>query len=159
MKTTKSLGYASASTLAIALLAAPSMSIAETGGAATSSHSLVHKVSHSLADSQSYTSGGNAGYKWGRKAEQTQTNAEWAMEDASRSGYKWGNSDNGQPAAHSYADSTTYTWGVRNYADQSGYKWGIKNYADQSGYKWGIKNYADQSGYKWGIKNYAEQWG
>ena len=144
MKTTKSLGYASAGTLAMALLAIPSLSIAESGEATTSSHSLVHKVSHSLADSQSYTSGGNSGYKWGRKAEQTQTNADWAMQDNSRSGYKWGQSDDTSPASQAYANSASYQWGVKSYSEQAGYRWGLKSYADQTGYRWGLKSFADQ---------------
>ena len=107
MKTTKKLGYASAGTLAMALLAAPSLSLAEAGDANTSSHSLVHRVTHSLADSQSYNSGGNSGYKWGRKVEQTQTNAEWAMQDVSRSGYKWGQSATSDETAQKYAGSVS----------------------------------------------------
>ena len=131
MKTNKSLGYASAGTLALALLAGSSLSIAETGQSASNnganSHSLVHKVSHSLADTQNYTSSGTSGYKWGRKSEQDNANAEWASTTPARSGYKWGNSSTAEPAAQSYAGSASYEWGVKSYADQTGYKWGLKN--------------------------------
>ena len=151
MKTTKTLGYAGAASIAIAMMA-PSLSFADAGQVAkasgASSHSLVHRVTHSLAGSESYTSTSQGGYKWGRKAEQPESNAKWAGSTSTRSGYKWGDSAASEPAeAQSFAGASSYDWGVQNFAEQSGYKWGLRNLADQTGYKWGLRNSADQTSY------------
>ncbi len=174
MNTIKTLGFTGAAVIAVALLA-PYLSVAEIGPAATQADavasSTVHRVSHSLAGAESYTSNGPSGYKWGRKVEQAApgtASTNWSTATAPRSGYKWGSSSASGSEAQTYAGTTTYSWGAQGYAKEAGYKWGIKNnsrYAEQAGYKWGIKNnsrYAEQAGYKWGIKNnsrYAEQAG
>jgi hypothetical protein len=155
MKTLKTLVSTCASITAMALLT-PAVSMAEVNQTAapssTGAHSLVHRVSHSLADSESYTSNGPSGYKWGRKIDQDNPRAEWAETTATRGSYKWGNSSAAKPAAQAYAGTTSYQWGVRSYAEQAGYRWGLKNLADQTGYRWGLKNFADQTGYRWGLK-------
>jgi len=136
MKTIKTLGYAGAASIAIAMMA-PSMSFADAGQVAnangTSSHSLVHRVTHSLAGSESYTSTSQGGYKWGRKAEQPESNAKWAGSTSARSGYKWGDSAASEPEAQSFAGTSSYDWGVQNFAEQSGYRWGLKDFSEQTG--------------------------
>ena len=162
MNTIKSLGCATISSIALTFLT-PAISVAEveqtTVSTGSGSHSLVQRVSHSLAGAQSYTSGSPSGYKWGRKVEQRETDAQWAESRSVRGSYKWGNTSATAPETQSYAGNASYEWGVRNYAEQAGYKWGLLNYASQSGYKWGLLNYASQSGYKWGLLNYANQSG
>ena len=162
MKTLKTLGYAGAGSIAIALMA-PAMSFADAGQAPTangsSSNSLVHRVSHSLAGSESYTSTSQGGYKWGRKAEQTESEAKWAGSTNTRSSYKWGDSAASETEGQSFAGTSSYDWGVQNFAEQSGYRWGLRNYADQTGYRWGLRNYSDQTGYRWGLRNYSDQTG
>ena len=141
MNTKKSLGIAGIGSIALAMIA-PSVSFADAGQAAatngTSSHSLVHRVTHSLADSQSYTSSGTAGYKWGKKIEQGQSDAKWAESTSTRSGYKWGDSSQADGEAQSYAGASAYEWGTMNFAGQAGYRWGMNSFADQSGYRWGM---------------------
>ena len=155
MNTIRTLGFTGAGLVAAVLLA-PYISVAEMSPAASSgdvgSGSVVHRVSHSLAGAESYSSGGPSGYKWGRKVEQTPSSADWSASTTTRGGYKWGNSSASEPNTRNYAGTASYTWGVQGYADQTGYRWGLKNYADQTGYRWGLKNYADQTGYRWGLK-------
>ena len=142
MNTIKTLGFAGAGSFAIALLV-PYMSLAGMSPAATAnsdagSSSLVHRVSHSLADGESYTSTGPVGYKWGRKVEQSSSKANWDASTTARGGYKWGNSSASETQAPSYAGTTAYNWGVQSYAEQAGYRWGVNKYADQAGYRWGV---------------------
>lgn len=146
MNTIKTLGYAGASTIAMALMA-PSISLADVSQASTGDgSSLVHRVSHSLAGSQSYTTDGPSGYKWGRKAEQSESKATWAEATAGRSGYKWGDASVAEPEAQAFAGNSSYQWGVRGFAEQTGYKWGLNSFADQTGYKWGLNSFAKQTG-------------
>ena len=171
MKTMKSLGHSGLGCMALAVI---SSSVYASGADQNTvgAHNLVHRVSHSLADSQTYSRTSNSGYKWGKTAEPAKTSSSWAEATTQRSGYKWGTSDASQSNAPSYAGSasyevetmgaseqTGYRWGLRNYADQTGYRWGLRNYADQTGYRWGLRNYADQTGYRWGLRNYADQTG
>ena len=159
MNNIKTLGYAGISTIAMALMA-PSMSLADMSQASKSEgSSLVHRVSHSLAGSESYTTNGPSGYKWGRKVEQPESKAVWAESTASRSGYKWGDSTVAEREAQAFAGTSSYQWGVRSYAEQAGYRWGVSSYADQTGYRWGVSSYADQTGYRWGVSSYADQTG
>ncbi len=162
MNTIKALGYASLSSIALTLLT-PVSSIAEveqtTVSTGSGSHSLVQRVSHSLAGAQSYTSGAPSGYKWGRKVEQRETDAQWAESRSVRGSYKWGNTSATAPEAQSFAGNASYQWGVRNYAEQAGYKWRLSNFAKQTGYKWRLSNFAQQAGYKWRLSNFAEQAG
>ena len=162
MKTIKTLVYTGVSSLTVAVFA-PSIGMAEVNKAVAAtesgSHSLVHRVSHSLADSESYTSNGPSGYKWGRKVEQNDAKVDWAGSTHARSGYKWGDEATSGAKVQAYANNASYQWGVRSYADQTGYRWGLKNFADQTGYRWGLKNFADQTGYRWGLKSFADQTG
>ena len=126
MNTIKTLGYASVSTIAMALMA-PSMSIADVSQASQGeAGNLVHRVSHSLAGNESYTTSGPSGYKWGRKAEQSESKAAWTESTAARSGYKWGDSSVSEPEAQSFAGNSSYKWGVRSFAEQSGYTLGCQ---------------------------------
>jgi hypothetical protein len=164
MKTMKSLGYSGIGGIALAVI---SSSVYASGADqnAAGAHNLVHRVSHSLADSQTYSRTSNSGYKWGKKAEPAQTSSTWAETTTQRSGYKWGNSDASHSNAPSYAGSasyevetmgaseqTAYKWGLRSFAEQSAYKWGLRNASDQAAYKWGLRSFAEQSAYKWGLR-------
>ena len=155
MNTLKKLSYASIGTLALTLMA-PSVSLAESGQTSANtagSHNLVHRVSHSLADADAYTGGTGAGYKWGKKASQSESsNAQWA-ESSTRGGYKWGNSSTSAKSdAPSYAGTSSYQWGSMSFAEQSGYRWGMRSFSDQAGYRWGMRSFSDQAGYRWGMR-------
>ena len=144
MKTIKTLGYLGAGGIAIALLV-PAMGIVGAGqsaATAAASHSLVHKVSQSLAGTESYTSSGPSGYKWGRKLEQTQTDANWIGSTSARSGYKWGDNAISESAAPTFASTSSYEWSVKGYAEQAGYKWNLNSFANQAGYKWNLNGQA-----------------
>ena len=159
MKTIKTLKIATLGTAAL-VLATPAISHAEVEQAtATSSgngHSLVHRVSHSLAAAKSYTNSGTSGYKWGKDLEPSSSSAEWAASSNTRSSYKWGNSSTGSADTQSYA-GTSYQWGTKGFSEQAGYRWGMKAFSDQAGYRWGMKTFSDQAGYRWGMKSYARQ--
>jgi hypothetical protein len=156
MTTIKSLRYALLSGIALSI-SVPSVSFAETEQNAasnmTGTHSLLQRVSHSLANPGEYT-GETSGYKWGRESTNTDTaSARWADTGNSRGSYKWGNSaPEPKSEAESYADRSSYQWGAMNFVDQSGYRWGMRSFADQSGYRWGMRSFADQSGYRWGMR-------
>ena len=161
MNTIKAIKTAGLTSVAIALLT-PSISMAEVDqtSATQGSHNLVHRVSHSLADAKSYTRSGKAGYKWGKTAETTESNAAWADNTPARSGYKWGSTNSTAKAeTQSYAGASNYQWGSMSFSEQSGYKWGLRNFSDQTGYKWGLRNFSDQTGYKWGLRNSADNTG
>jgi hypothetical protein len=153
MNNSKALKYAGISSITLALLS-PSLSLADASQSnGAIGHSFVHRVSHSLADANAYTGGSNSGYKWGKKAGQTDTNARGANGASDRGSYRWGNSTPVENSdARNYAGATSYQWGTMSFPEQSGYKWGIRSYADQSGYKWGIRSYAEQSAYKSGTR-------
>ena len=138
MKIITSLCSGGAVSIAIALLT-PSISFADTNqtnaSSGTSSHSLVHRVSHSLADSESYTTSGQSGYKWGHKAERTDSRASWAESTPTRTGYKWRDTTATGHESQAFAGTASYDWGVRSYAEQAGYRWGVRNFANQAGYQ------------------------
>src|SRR5210317_1741360 len=95
MATIKSLSLGLGS-IALAAMS-PTLCIAETQQTAgldgAASHSLVHRVSRSLAEADTYTSSGMSGYKWGQKSSQVDTGAtNWAGSTRTRSSYKWGDS-------------------------------------------------------------------
>ena len=154
MKTLKTTGYAAIGSLTLALMT-PAISVAEVNqvntNSASGSHSLVHRVSHSLADADNYTGGSDSGYKWGKQAARTESaDAQWA-DSTTRGGYKWGNSATTEkPASQSYAGSSSYKWGTMSFSDQAGYRWGQRSFSDQAGYRWGQRNFSDQTGYRWG---------
>ena len=91
----KALSYAGIGALTLAMFT-PAVSLAEVESASSStngSHSLVHRVSHSLAGASTYTSNGNAGYKWNKDVQPSESHTnQWAETSSTRSGYKWGNS-------------------------------------------------------------------
>ena len=123
--------------------------------------SSVHKVSHTLAGAVRYSA--NTSYKWGAQPQST-SHAEptWAKNETAPSSYKWAAAETVQDSEkglNTFADQTSYTWGVQSFSEQAGYKWGFRSYADQAGYKWGFRSYADQAGYKWGFRSYADQAG
>ena len=154
MKTIKTLGYVGAGGIAIALLV-PAMGIAGAGQSAAAdggSHSLVHKVSQSLAGNESYTSSGPSGYKWGRKLEQTETDTNWVGSTSARSGYKWGDNAIAESAAPTFASTSSYEWGVKGYAEQAGNKWDLRSFAEQTGNKWDLRSFAKQTGNKWDLR-------
>ena len=161
MNSLKTIKIASISALTAALLA-PAISMAEVSEtnaeAGNGGHSLVHRVSHSIADSKAYTRSAASGYKWGKGAEQTESSSGWAESTPARSGYKWGNSTtSAKPDAQSYAGASSYQWGSMSFSEQAAYKWGVRSFADQSAYKWGVRSFADQSAYKWGVRSFADQ--
>ena len=138
MKTIKTLGYAGVGSIAMAFMA-PTIGFADASQASNADgSSLVHRVSHSLAGNENYTTNGPSGYKWGRKAEQTETKAAWAESSTGRSGYKWGDASIAEPEAQAFAGNSSYEWGVRSYAEQAGYRWGLNNFSEQTGYRWGL---------------------
>jgi hypothetical protein len=141
-----------ASALALGLIT-PNVAMAESGDSASANgHSIVHRVTHSLANADSY-SNSSGGYKWGRKTESNaDTSSKWADSTPARGGYKWGNSPAAKSGAHSYAGTTSYRWNSMGFVEQSRYKWGVRNYAEQARYKWGVRNYAEQARYKWGVR-------
>ena len=161
MNTLKNLSYASIGTLALTLMA-PSISVAEADQASSTNgaHNLVHRVSHSLANEDTYTASTGAGYKWGKKASQEEpTDSQWA-EAPSRGSYKWGNSAaSGNPDAPAYAGSASYEWGTMSFSDQAGYRWGMRSFSDQAGYRWGMRSFSDQAGYRWGMRSFSDQTG
>ena len=146
MDTYKAIKSAGLTSIAIALLT-PSLSLAEPDqNGATETHNLVHRVSHSIADSKAYTRSGSAGYKWGKKVEPTKSNAQWAKSTPARSGYKWGNTATAaETEAQTYAGSSDYQWGSMSFSEQSAYRWGLRSFAEQSAYRWGLRSFADQS--------------
>ena len=149
----KALSYAGASSLTLALIS-PAITHADIDQAAgAGSHSLVHRVSHSLADAASYTSSPSAGYKWGKERQPSSSEAQWAEDSQTRSGYKWGQPEGQMDSdTPSYAGTASYEWATMSFPEQAGYRWGARNYADQTGYRWGARNYADQAGYRWGAR-------
>jgi len=153
MNKIKALSYAGASSLTLALIS-PAISHADIHqAAAAGSHSLVHRVSHSLADAASYTSSPNAGYKWGKERQPSSSEPQWAEGSQTRGGYKWGQSEGHMDAdAPTYAGTASYEWATMSFPEQAGYRWGARNYADQTGYRWGARSYADQTGYRWGAR-------
>ena len=159
MKTLKTLSIAGIGSIALTLMT-PAISVAEIDQTAKSSngHSLVHRVSHSLASSKSYGHSATSGYKWGKKSAATESTQQWAESSERSSGYKWGNSTPAKSEAQSYAKSG-YQWGTMNFSEQAGYRWGMKSFSDQSGYRWGMKSFSDQSGYRWGMKSFSDQSG
>ena len=149
MNTFKAIKIAGLSSVA-AMLMAPSLSIAETtqsnATVGTGGHSLVHRVSHSLADSKAYTHSGSAGYKWGKSVQRPEADSEWSDNNPSQGGYKWGNSATTDKAgSESYAGASSYQWGSMSFSDQSGYRWGMRSFSDQSGYRWGMRSFAEQA--------------
>ena len=158
MNTYKAVKSAGLMSIAVALLV-PSISMAEADQAsASSSHNLVHRVSHSIADSKSYTRSGSAGYKWGKTAQPTESSAKWADNTPARSGYKWGNTaSTAKSEAPAYAGASDYQWGSMSFSEQSVYRWGLRSFADQSVYRWGLRSFADQSVYRWGLRSFADQ--
>ncbi|MEP5567063.1 MAG: hypothetical protein ABJN62_04450 [Halioglobus sp.] len=140
MNTYKAIKSSGLISIAVALLL-PSISMAEAGQTnASQNQNLVHRVSHSIADSESYTRSGSAGYKWGKTAQPTESNAKWADNTPARSGYKWGNTASTEKAdAPAYAGTSDYQWGSMSFSEQSAYKWGLRSFADQSAYKWGLR--------------------
>ena len=160
MGTIKAIKVAGLSSVA-AILMTPALSLAEvTQGdvtIGTGGHSLVHRVSHSLAGDKTYTRGTTAGYKWDQKSQRTESSAEWSENSAPRSGYKWGDSATTKPTEQSYAGTSSYQWGSMSYADQSAFRWGVRSYADQSAFRWGVRSYADQSAFRWGVRSDSDQ--
>ena len=142
MNTLKLLSYAGIGSIALAVLA-PTLSFAETDQVSaensTNAHSLVHRVSHSLADAGAYTSG-TSGYKWGKKTQQSNSaNTQWAQ-SSSRGGYKWGSAaPTSTPESQSYAGEPSYQWGAMSFSDQSGNRWGMRSFSEQSGNRWGMR--------------------
>ena len=164
MKTLRNIKYAGIASVAIAL-ASPAVTLAESQlGASTGadkSGNTIHRVSHSLAASQKYSVSTGAGYKWGKKAQATDSKAIWADSAPVHGGNKWGasNASVDQSAAPSFAEQSGKRWGRRDFAEQSGYRWGRRDFAEQSGYRWGRRDFAEQSGYRWGRRDFAEQSG
>ena len=160
MNRIKALSYAGVSSLTLALIS-PAISHADTQQAAgAASHSLVHRVSHSLADATAYTSSPNAGYKWGKERQPSNSEAQWAEDSQARGGYKWGKSEGRMESdTPTYAGTASYEWATMSFPEQAGYRWGLRSYADQAGYRWGLRSYADQAGYRWGLRSYADQAG
>jgi hypothetical protein len=160
MGTIKKIKIAGLSSVA-ALLMTPALSMAETTQGdvtiGTGGHSLVHRVSHSLAGSKNYTRGNTAGYKWDQNAQRPESSAEWSENSAPRSGYKWGERATTKPTEQSYAGTSSYQWGSMSYADQSAFRWGVRSYADQSAFRWGVRSYADQSAFRWGVRSDSDQ--
>ena len=145
---------------AAAMLMTPALSVAEVAQTTTgeTGHSIVHRVSHSLAESKSYTRSTDAGYKWGKTEQRAESSSEWTTTESARGGYKWGQANEAaKPAANSYADTSTYEWGTRSFSEQSAYKWGMRSFSDQSAYKWGMRSFSDQSAYKWGMRSFSGQ--
>ena len=140
MNTIKNFGCAGISSIVLSLLA-PSVSFAEAAvNNEPSTHSLVHRVSHSLAGADAYTSSRTAGYKWGQVSEQNESSkAKWSGSNSVRSSYKWGDDSAAKPESKSYAGASSFQWGTMNFSDQSGYRWGARNFSDQAGYRWGAR--------------------
>ena len=163
----KSLSAATIGGLALAVLshtsAADQMTQAPADG-----HSVVHRVTHSIAADTSYTAS-EAGYKWSRVQHSSPAAVNnWNTGKVEgQSGYKWSQArGNVNPnmygssfAASNYAEEAGYRWGLRNFSEQSGYRWGLRNFSEQSGYRWGLRNFSEQSGYRWGLRNFSEQSG
>jgi len=158
MNTIKTLGYASLSSVVLAI-ATPMLSMAEGVSTSAVTHSSVHRVIHSLAETQVYTGGNVAGNKWENGVELNRNQIQWADSTPSRSGSKWGDSTVIQSHSPSFAGTSEYQWGLRSYSEQAGNKWALRNYAEQAGNKWALRNYAEQAGNKWALRNYAEQAG
>jgi hypothetical protein len=142
MNTLKAIKIAGLSSIA-AVLMTPSLSIAETtqsnATAGTGGHSLVHRVSHSLADSKAYTRSGNAGYKWGKSVQPADSQESWTENSTARSGYKWGKTSEAKAESQSYAGASSYQWGSMSFSEQSAYRWGMRSFSDQSAYRWGMR--------------------
>ena len=159
MTTFKAIKSAGLTTAAIALLV-PNISMAEVEqtNATQSSHNLVHRVSHSLADAKTYTRSGEAGYKWGKTAEAQPSHAAWTDNAPARSGYKWANAEtNGEDQAPSYAGASNYQWGSMSFSEQSVYRWGLRSFSDQTVYRWGLRSFSDQTVYRWGLRSFSDQ--
>ncbi|MFV8818327.1 hypothetical protein [Haliea sp. E17] len=161
MTTKSALKIASIGTLAAVLLT-PLSSLAEVNsqstGATQSSHSLVHRVSHTLANDRTYAASGNSGYKWAKGTQATETSATWATKANAQAGYKWNNAVAAeQNNEQGYASNANYQWGSMSFSEQSAYKWGLRNFSEQSAYKWGLRNFPEQSAYKWGLRSFSEQ--
>ena len=142
MTNIKALSYAGISSVTLALLA-PSASFAgvEQSEAVTGTnpHSLVQRISHSLAEATEYTASAS-GYKWGKSALRSgSASTKWADSTSDHSGYKWGGSASDiKRESQSYAGASSYQWGSMNFSEQSGYRWGMNSFSEQSGYRWGM---------------------
>ena len=127
----------------------PSVAVADNAqqvsGEATGN--LVHRVSHALATTQTYSAGeAKSGYKWGQDlAEPAEKASAWAENREAQSvqnGSKWGSSKSSQ--------QTRNPWGRANAAEQSRNPWGRANTAEQTRNPWGRANAAEQSRNPWG---------
>jgi hypothetical protein len=145
----------------VAVMMAPALSAAEVSrDVATSDngHSVVQRVSYSLAESESYSRPGNVGYKWGKTAEIGDSISQWETGPTDKDGYKWDRtSSNHNPTSRSFAGSTAYKWGSMSFSEQSAYRWGVRSFSDQSAYRWGVRNNSDQAAYRWGVRSVADQ--
>jgi hypothetical protein len=157
MKTLKLLHYTSVASLTLAMFTAVP-SIADTLSAETAatgdSGNLVHRVSRSLAGTQTYTSNVKSSYKWGTQTDDSISKPRQAQAktESIRGGYKWGDSSTASPQVPSYAGAAAANWGTKSYADEARNKWGLRNFSDQSRNKWGLRNFSDQSRNKWGLR-------
>jgi hypothetical protein len=155
MKTLRRIRYAGIASIAIALTS-PSVTLAESQlGASTGadkSGNTVHRISHTLAAGQKYTVSTGGGYKWGQKAQSTDSKAIWADSVKNQGGNKWGasNASVDQSAAPSFAEQTGKRWGRRNFSEQAGKRWGRRNFSEQAGKRWGRRNFSEQAGKRWG---------
>ena len=166
----KAIGLAAAT----ALVMAPGVGFAEVSQkvhASEGGQSIIQRVSHSLAESKSYSRSGNAGYKWGKTADNTEPTAHWDANSSTSGGFKWKQSVSDKQAAApalavtssfkwgsmSFSEQAAYRWGVRSFADQSAYRWGVRSDAEQSAYRWGVRSVADQAAYRWGVRSIADQ--
>ena len=122
-----------------AILSIPSVAMAEVDGQSASGN-LVHRVSHTLAASRSYSHSANAGYKWAKGVSQTQSVDAWAAGDSAQSGYKWNAESSADKAKGSaYASNAEYQWNSMSFSEQASYKWGQSSIAEQAANKWWLR--------------------
>ena len=141
---------------AAAILMAPALSVAEVSrDVATSDngHSVIQRVSYSLAESTSYNRSGNGGYKWGKNAEARESISQWESTSAAQSGFKWNETDSkSDSSSPNFAATTSQKWGSMSFSKQAAYRWGVRSFADQSAYRWGVRSAAEQTAYRWGVR-------
>jgi heme oxygenase len=163
MQTLKRVGFVSAATLALAISAPTTLAETAAKSKADNPGSVVHRVSHNLANTQQYTGTVNSGNKWAKEsAPTTASKSAWATsatEGKARSGYKWSTSSSSEQSGSRWRSNTSEQTGSRwrsNTSEQTGSRW-RSNTSEQTGSRW-RSNTSEQTGSRW-RSNTSEQTG
>jgi hypothetical protein len=153
MKTLKKMGYAGAATLAMTLLTpATTMADSAQNQTAQNSSNVVHRVSHTLANTQEYSATARAGAKWGKEAPEAAKKAAWAGSTSQevRSGYKWEQDSSPEQSRNrwrrDHVEQSRNRW-RRDHVEQSRNRW-RRDHVEQSRNRW-RRDHVEQSRNRW----------